>query len=664
MPRKITTVLLLALLAAIAPAAALPPAWTPVGPFGGHVRSLTADPVRPGVLYATSDGGLYKTADAGASWSLSWPGDTFFASLAVDPFHPSTLYLAPSDSSSPPLLKSTDGGAHWLPAAAGLPRLYIPAVAADPVRPRRLYAGGIGGIWRSDDAGRSWTPVSGGLPDAARAEIRAIALSPRRTGTLLATTADGVYRSDDAGASWRRPGNGLPEGPASAVAFASSDSRTAYVFLDRSGFFRSLDGGASWRPGGLSPLTRARVISVSARSPRTLYLLLYGYPPFRSTDGGVHWTPLPGALDVEALVADPLAAATVYACRFTGSGLGGIWRSDDRGTTWVERNQGFTALSTSSLAIELDHPERFWTSLTQANALGSGSQGDRWTRIQTPPGETFVARVVAGASSRMFAQTIRYSPERSPYYFASLWKTDDEGRSWTRILGSPDQNIAFFQIAPSNPDTLYATDMRGRPDNSPVQGIYRSTDAGDHWELRSSATLLGCGTGDLAVSPADPDTLYLSGCESPRASAVLRSDDGGAHWTGVSAGLPGGFVGTLAVDPRLPRTVYEGVGDRNGYRSGDGVWISTNGGSGWTPASSPALSSQTITALFASSAGRFYAATLDGRVFRTGPDGVEWLDWSRGLPPSYVFSFVAAPFDPDQVYAVTSRGLWRIDETD
>jgi photosystem II stability/assembly factor-like uncharacterized protein len=656
---------LLALLATAA--AALPPSWKPIGPFGGNVGSLVADPVRPGVLYALTDQGLYKTADAGASWSLSYVGDTFLSSLAVDPFRPSILYFAPGVATAPPLLKSTDGGIHWTPAAAGLPILYLPEVAADPARSRRLYVSGLGGIWRSDDAGRSWTPASGNLPDPARTRIREIAPSPHRTGTLLAATADGVYRSDDAGASWKRAGNGLPAGPASAVAFAPSDPRTVYAFLDRSGFFRSLDGGASWRPGGATPLDGdgVRALAVSARSPRTLYLLPFGSPPLRSTDGGAHWTPLSGAILVESLVADPFAAATVYACRFTGPNLGGVWRSDDRGDTWVQRSQGLTAISTSSLAIEFQHPERFWISRPQANVLRSVNRGGRWVRVPTPPGEAFVARVVTGVSSRVFAQTTRYSPGRFPIPLASLWKTDD-GRSWTEILGSPDHNVALFQIAPSNFTTLYAVDVENLPSNYPVRGIYRSTDAGDHWELRSSAPLLDCGPGpgDLAVSPADVNTLYLSGCKSPHGSTVLRSDDGGATWTDVSAGLPGGYVGTLAADPTEPRIIYAGVGDRTGFQPGDGVWISVNGGVTWTPAS-PVLAGRTITALFGSQvAGRFYAATLDGHIFRTDPDGIEWLDWTDGLPPSYVFSFVQTPYNPSQVYAVTSRGLWRIDETD
>src|SRR6476661_4607900 len=106
----IRTLLRLLTLIALAatPATALPPPWTPIGPFGGVVQSLTADPKHPGTVYAVTAGALFKTADGGISWKTVYVG-AVRSNLAIDPVHPETLYVAVYGQI---LIKSVDGGAH------------------------------------------------------------------------------------------------------------------------------------------------------------------------------------------------------------------------------------------------------------------------------------------------------------------------------------------------------------------------------------------------------------------------------------------------------------------------------------------------------------------------------------------------------------------------
>jgi len=639
-------------LLAFAPAlAALPAPWTPLGPFGGPVDSITADPVHPGVLYATTPTGAYKTTDAGISWTAIYLNPMPGGRVAVDPVHPAILYLTGAYPAAP-VLKSVDGGAHWTPAAAGLPLYYPSILAVDPARPRRLYVSANGfGLWRSEDAGASWQEADSGLPGGHHATVFSISAASRPAGTVLAATTRGVFRSVDGGLSWR-PAAGLTGTLASAVAFAPSDPRTAYASLSGGGLHRSTDGGLSWRRVQTTAVY-ASEISVSPRDPRLLYLRVQR-ALLRSTDGGGHLVPANAPTgEATAVAADPFTTAAVWAGIPPGTSPGGVWRSPNQGQTWGSRSRGLTGIATTSLAISSDDPRRLWTS-TPYGPYRSGNGGARWTRVAMPPGEDGLAQVAAGAGDRIFALTFRNPDPRQETPAYSLWRTDDDGASWTR-LPMPLAVTPRFRVAPSDLSTLYAVETSSPIFGPTVQGLLRSTDGGEHWESRTQTTL-SCGLGDLAVSPSDSQVVYL-GCKAPGTSAVLRSRDGGATFTDVSAGPPGPSVQALAVDPRDPDTVWAGT-------AGSGIWKSEDGGASWTRAGDE-LASLTVTALLAPDLpGRVWAATRDGRVFRSDDGGASWEDRSAGLLATGVSGLVADPDDPRRIYAVTANGIWLLVEAD
>jgi photosystem II stability/assembly factor-like uncharacterized protein len=391
--------LLLAALLGVPAAASAVPSWNSIGPFGGFVDSITADPIHPGVLYATTPAGAYRTADAGGSWTTIHAGPLSLSGslLAMDPLHPSTLYLTGAFQNAV-LLKSVDGGAHWSPSAEGLPA-YSSVVAVDPVQPRRLYLGSLG-LWRSLDAGASWQPAGiDTLPGGDQVLIQSIAAASRPAGKVLVATQSGVYRSVDGGASWSVV-DGLPRNFAVSVAFAPSDPRIVYAGLAKSGvpgtggLYRSTDGGVSWRrvlkP---KPPYAAREISISPRSPRIVYTRFEDNSFYRSTDGGDHWTRLQSP--ATAVAADPFSPATVYAGFPTGL-IGAFWRSGDQGKTWAERSRGITGVGTTSLAIDREDPDRLWT-VAFGVPLRTTGGGARWARMRLPPGQDGVVQMAAGA---------------------------------------------------------------------------------------------------------------------------------------------------------------------------------------------------------------------------------------------------------------------------
>ena len=114
--------------------------WTSHGPDGGMINALAIDPATPSTLYAgTWGGGVFKSADGGASWSAvntGLPATDVYA-LVIDPATPSTLYAGTNGG----VFKSTNGGAAWEAVNTGLTNTYVPSLAIDPMIPSTLYAG-------------------------------------------------------------------------------------------------------------------------------------------------------------------------------------------------------------------------------------------------------------------------------------------------------------------------------------------------------------------------------------------------------------------------------------------------------------------------------------------------------------------------------------------
>jgi len=137
--------------------------WRQVGPSGGNVNSLEADPRDANKLYlGTSDGHVFFSGDEGQHWTLlsriGTGQDDVITHILVDPRDSKRLYAST-----------------WT-----------------------LYSGG-GGVYRSDDSGHTWRLV--GLQ---KETVRALAQAPTNPKLLVAGSLTGVYRSTDYGNSWER----------------------------------------------------------------------------------------------------------------------------------------------------------------------------------------------------------------------------------------------------------------------------------------------------------------------------------------------------------------------------------------------------------------------------------------------------------------------------
>ncbi|EFQ82456.1 BNR/Asp-box repeat protein [Aeromicrobium marinum DSM 15272] len=246
-----------------------------------QLRPAPAD--QPGVVYAgTEPSALFRSTDGGETFELvrglwdhphrpTWaPGGGGQAIHTVVP-HPSDEQVVTVAMSTGGVYRTEDAGDSWTPFNRGIGAEFIPGespefgqcvhkVAVDAGDPDRLYAQNHGGVYRSDDAGRSWQSIAAGLPVDFGFPIVA---HPHRPGTVFVfpLVADierfppegrpAVWRSDDAGESWSETGPGLPDEAHTVVlrdAFASDTAEPLglYAGSRHGAVWVSADEAATW----------------------------------------------------------------------------------------------------------------------------------------------------------------------------------------------------------------------------------------------------------------------------------------------------------------------------------------------------------------------------------------------------------------------------------
>ena len=163
------------------------------------ISTIAADPSISGTLYVATRAqiafpaathGLYKTTDAGATWSLLPATSSIFSiqTIAIDRQNSSVIY-AGSPFSNVGVIKSVDGGNTFGPMNSGLTSLNVGSLCIDPVRPNRLYAATGAGVFASVDGAMSWQPMNTGLTD-----LNVYSLAIDTTGQYLhAATSSGVF---------------------------------------------------------------------------------------------------------------------------------------------------------------------------------------------------------------------------------------------------------------------------------------------------------------------------------------------------------------------------------------------------------------------------------------------------------------------------------------
>ena len=604
--------------------------WSSIGPEGATVNCIAIDPTNSSVGYvATFGGGLYKTTNAGASWSPSnnglmvpgVPGDLPLWDLnvvAIDPGAPATLFAAGSSY----LYKSVDAGATWsfvttFPTSMSGP---IRTITIDPGTPTRIFVGADRRIVRSIDGGATWvTSIT-----FSTTRVTAIEVDPTNREVVYAGRRGGSLKSINGGVSWS-----ALNVTAYDLTIDPANVQTLYAGNYGSGVRKSVDGGATWTPHNVGLDLTVRTVAADPSVSGTVYAGTDA-GMFKSIDGAVSWTPSSTGLAtgfIQTLTPVPGSPGVLYA----GSMGAGVFKSTNSAASWTTVSSGIVATRVEALTAS-------------GNSLFAGIYGFGVSRKGLGGAWTTSAHGLVFPNFNDLAA----APSNPSVLLTAAWvgvfKSVDAGVTWASKNPNESQIFESVAIHPTNPSILYAT---SRPDLHTM--VFKSVDGGDSWNPASSGLPEPVQNAlftipALAIDPSSPETVYAATTQG-----VFKTITGGASWFPVNNGGPTSQTDVVAVDPKTPQTVYAlGIG---------GLYKTTNGGAEWSLIHS--FSSANSLAFSFSS---LYVAGESG-AWRSRDGGASWETINEGLTNTLVTSLAVDPGNSRRVFAGTAgAGVFSFDE--
>jgi photosystem II stability/assembly factor-like uncharacterized protein len=257
------------------------------------------------------------------------------------------------------------------------------------------------------------------------------------------------------------------------------------------------------------------------------------YP--QSLLSGLHWRdvgPMRGGRSY-GVAGSPSQPNTFY----FGSVGGGVWKTENAGRTWFPiSDDGIPIGSIGAIAVAPSNPSVIYVGTGEPDIRSQHSYG------------------------------------------IGMYKSTDEGKTWTHIGLDKTSHIGRVVIDPSNPNRVYVAALGHIYNSNPDRGVYRSIDGGAHWKkiLFKTSDPDNVGAIDLAIDPKNPRVLYASLWATRRppwsvyapsnmpGGGLYKSIDGGDTWKQLIHGLPtDDYVGKIgiAVSPSNPNRVWAVVDD-------------------------------------------------------------------------------------------------------
>jgi photosystem II stability/assembly factor-like uncharacterized protein len=532
--------------------------------------------------------GVFKTIDGGRTWSkvLYKNVDTGATALAMEPGNPDVIYAAlwqtrrppwnvypPSNGPGSGLYKSTDAGATWTQLTNGLPaHVGRIGLSISPAVPHRVYANvdsdaAHGGVYRSDDAGASWTRTDGEPRIWQRGwYFSGITADPKNADVVYVMNTS-TYRSTDGGKSFT-PILGDPTGDDYHTLWIDPNDSNAMILGSDQGVIVSVNDGQTWSSWYNQPTGQFYHVITDDAFPYSVYGAQQDSGAAIQRSQGRYatislWDFLP--IDVGGengyLAPDPKHPELVY---------GGTVTKELPATGW-EQNVDPT----------LNHPGRVWrdtwtlplafspvdrTSLYfgRQNVFRSRDGGRTW-QIISPD----LSRADEGTPANLDAPTLNddndvqrhgvvYAIAPSPLRANLVWAGTDDGSIWVthdatvnagqaqwRNVTPPAltawSKVGIIEASHFDENTAYAAIDRHRLDDYKPY-IYRTRDGGASWTAIATGIPNGSFVNVVREDPRHRGLLY-AGTER----GVYVSFDDGAHWQPLQLNLPVTSIRDIAV---------------------------------------------------------------------------------------------------------------------
>ena len=519
--------------------------WRLIGPFrGGRAVAVTGVPGGGSTFYFGSvDGGVWKTNDAGITWSPIFDGQPIasIGALEVAPSNPNVLYAGTGESdirsalsSGDGVYKSSDGGQTWRNVGLRDSR-QISRIVIDPHNADIVYVGVLGhaygpndtrGVYKSSDGGATWKRLLDKGPSIGVSDLAIAAASPNilfagtwnahrppwSTYPPINGPGGALYRSTDSGTAWTQlTGNGLPDGDWGRVGVAvAPDGRRVYALIEagkKSGLYRSDDGSNTWTLANSDTRLTSRAwyfggITIDPNNPDVIYMPNIAL--YKSEDAG----------------------KTISIVRGAPGG-------DDYHQIWVDPKDS------SHMILGTD----------QGTTI-SVNRGQTWSSWYNQPTAQFYHVI----TDNEFPYHV-YGAQQDTGSIAVPNRTDHgmiTGRDWYMVGGGES---GWMAPDPNDANILYASGVYG----SVIRFDQRTSLSQDitPWPMPNFTSEINqrryrdTWTPVLVRSPIEKNALYLG------TQYVMKTTDGGLHWQQISPDLTGAVANAPSTGPTTVQNAKE-----------------------------------------------------------------------------------------------------------
>lgn len=273
-------------------------------------------------------------------------------------------------------------------------------------------------------------------------------------------------------------------------------------------------------------------------------------------------------------IADIAVNPTNHSEFYVAAAAGGVWKTTNSGTTFQPIFDNYGSYSIGALALDPNNPSVLWVGSGENNNQRSVSYGDGIYK-SIDGGASFTN---LGLKESEHIGMIKIDPRNSDVVYVAaigplwseggdrgLYKTTDGGKTWKKVLEvSEHTGINEIHLDPRNPDVLYATAHQRRRrqwtylGGGPESGIYKSIDAGSTWtKINKGLPIVDKGRIGMAISPANPEVIYVIVEAQNGKGGFYRSTNRGASWDKMSSySTSGNYYQEIVADPVDVDRVY------------------------------------------------------------------------------------------------------------
>lgn len=691
-----------------------------IGPAinSGRVSDFAVQPDAHHIIYvATASGGLWKTDNAGTTWTPIFDKQKSYSigCVTLDPTNPNVVWVGTGENNSQRsvafgdgVYKSLDGGQNW--ENVGLEDSeHIGMITIDPRDPNVVYVASQGPLWRSGgergvykttDGGATWERVLHVSDDTGVNEVH---MDPRNPDVLYAssyqrrrhvyTLVDGgpetaIYKSTDAGATWRKLTEGLPKVDMGKIGMAVSPANPDFIYAiieaqrEKGGTFRSTDRGESWTKmsdyvSG-SPQYYNEFIA-DPKDPNRVYsmdtLLQVTF------DGGKTFKRLfkrNKHVDNHALWIDPdNTDHFIVGCD------GGIYETFDLGQNY-RYFENFPITQFYRVSVDNSKPFYYVYGGTQDNnSMGGPSRtlyssgisnedyfitvgGDGYETVVDPtnPNIVYSQWQYGGLVryDRVSGEQIDIQPQEEPGEAAHRWNWDSP------IIISPHSPARLYYAC----QRLYRSDDRGNkwtavspdlsrqidPNTLPVFGKIQSIDV----VAKNMSTSNFGNIVSLTESPIVEGLIYVGTDDG----LIQVTEDGGTNWVAIDqvTGAPKmTYVSRLEASVHDADTVYATFNNKKQADFKPYVFVSRDRGQTWSSITGDLPDREIVYSLMQDHVKPelLFVGTEFGLYF-TVDEGAHWIRLKGGLPTIQVRDIDIHRTENDLALGTFGRGFYILDD--